>query len=207
MLNTADQPFYHVLVDSRDREGDQSCYVAEENIGVLPCVVRSYAVAVRMRNEHWLTRICLSRARHVCRVRLPRLVRLTPAVSSHVWWQEADDEAVAVKTTECNDFVLWRWASAPGVAPADDGAEGFAEERGRSEPEPEQAAAAAAARQPASTEDDGSSREASSVLWGDLQDTEWVCGTTGPIRNADLGAPSATYHHVISCCVLSLELF
>ena len=35
------QPFYHVLVDCRDRPGDQSTYVAEENIRVLPCVVRT----------------------------------------------------------------------------------------------------------------------------------------------------------------------
>ena len=114
-----------------------------------------------------------------------------------MWWQEADDEAVAAKTTECDGFILWRWAS--GVAPADNGAEDLAEERGRSEPEPEQAAAVAAAaatsaaRQPASTEDEESSPESSSVLWGDLQDTEWVRGTTGPIRNADLGALSATW--------------
>ena len=45
-LAGAEQPFYHVLVDNRDRPGDESTYVAEENIRVLPCVVRMHPIVL-----------------------------------------------------------------------------------------------------------------------------------------------------------------
>ena len=53
-LITVDQPFYHVLVDNRDRHGDESTYVAEENIRVLPCVVRAPCHYVCLCNSRWL---------------------------------------------------------------------------------------------------------------------------------------------------------
>ena len=40
----ADQPFYHVLCDDSDRPGDQTTYVAEENLEPFDCYPIQHAL-------------------------------------------------------------------------------------------------------------------------------------------------------------------